>query len=470
MKFNLLFKTISLFMLNTSYLFTRAESINECNEIKENWGNYVSQCINDSGKASEITIKGGITQDLINKLATLSELDTLSFVYVPINDELNFRPLRNLTKLHSVSFDNEKRREYDPFRVRNKLLKYFPNLTRLEFYHVIIGKSALDEIGSLTNLKSVEFYKTTFDEDATFHSFKLLSNLKYLVIESYNRTLKRVSTSLNYLTNLETLEIKANGADVAFISHSTLENLQKLRTIDITNDVGLNLKRIGCLTNLVYLRLVCENTTSLPNNIGNLKKLKELSLYGNPIKTIPDTIGDLESLEDLYLADNQIESIPESIGNLAKLKYLNLARNKITSIPSSIGNLSNLQRLSLDGNQIEIIPDSLENLEKLDHLSLENNKIKVIPDSIGNLKKLDHLLLSSNEIESIPESIGNLESLQYISLSYNKVQSVPDSIGNLNNLQYVYLDHNNITSIPESLKNLSSIRVLNTSYNPIKSE
>jgi len=448
MKFKLLFETIFLFILNT-YLFTRAESINECDEIKNNWEDNISQCkVNDSGKVNYIIVKDGITQDLIDKIATLSELKTISLVYIPFSDELNFRPFRNLTKLNSLCIDYEKRKgEYDPFRVPNKVLKYFPNLTLLSLYHVIIGKSALDEIGTLTKLQSIEIYKTIFDEDATFHSFKSLSNLTHLVIESYNRSLKRVSTSLNYLTNLKNLEIRAHGADFAFLSHSSLKNLQQLKYLDISNDVGLNLDKIGYLTNLILLYLDCENITSLPNTIGNLKMLKEMSLFANPIKTLPDSIGDLESLENLYLADNEIESIPESIGNLKNLRILNFGRNRITEIPSSIGNMTNIEQLYLD-----------------------NNKIKVIPDSIGNLKKLDRVSFTRNEIESIPDSIGNLENLINLSFSYNKIQTVPDTIGNLKSLKYLFLNNNNITSIPDSIKNLSSIKELHLENNPISSK
>jgi len=448
MKFNLLFEAIFLCILNT-YLFTRAESINECDEIRNIWGDNIELCkVNDSGKIYYIDVKGGITQELIDKIATLSELKTMSLVYIPFGEELNFRPFRNHTKLNSLCIDYEKRRgEYDPQRVPSKVIKYFPNLTLLTLYHVIIGKPALDEIGTLTKLQTLEFHKTVFDEDATLHSFKSLTNLTHLVIESYNRSLKRISTSLNYLTNLSNLEIRADGADFAFLTHSSLKNLQQLKYLDITNDVGLNLDKIGYLTNLILLYLDCENITSLPNTIGNLKNLKELSLYSNPIKTLPDSIGDLESLENLYLADNEIESIPESIGNLKNLRILNLGRNRITEIPSSIGDMTNIKQMSLD-----------------------NNKIKIIPDSIGNLKSLDHVSFARNEIETIPDSIGNLENMININLSYNKIQTIPDTIGNLKNLKYLFLNDNNITSIPDSFNNLTSLRELNLENNPISSE
>jgi len=399
MNIKFLFKAISFFMINT-LLFTRAENIDECNELKDSWYDNIKQCkSNDIGKAYYLILEGEINQELIDKIATFSELNTLHLIFVPLTDELDFKPLRKLNKVISLCFDNEMKGEYNPLRVRNKVIKYFPNLTRISFYHVIIGKSALDEIGTLAKLQSIEIHKTTFDEDASLHSFKSLSNLTKLLIDSYKQSLKRISTSLNYLTNLENLEIRAHGADFAFLTHSSLKNLKNLKYLDVSNDIGLNLDKIGYLTNLEYLYLNCENITSLPESIGNLKKLKEIDLYGNPISVIPDTIGDLESLVDLYLGDNNIEVIPESIGNLKNLKYLYLARNQITEIPSSIGNLTNLERLTLSHNKIQSIPDSIGNLKNLKYLYLDENNITTIPDSIKNSSTIKELDISNNPIK-----------------------------------------------------------------------
>ncbi|ORX76556.1 L domain-like protein [Anaeromyces robustus] len=391
MNFKFLFQGISLWILNV-LLLTRAESINECEELKNNWSNnvYLTNL--------EKLIDCEINQELIDKLATCSEINYIQLIQVPLNEELNFKPFRNLNKLTSLSIDYQIMRKYKPLRVRNNVIKYFPNLKILTLLDVIIGKSALDEIGTLKNLHSLDISKTTFDEDSTLHSFKSLSNLTYLTIESYQKSLKRISTSINYLTNLDTLVIRANGADLAFMTHRTLKNLKNLNTLDVTNDIGLNLDKIGDLTNLEYLYLTCKNITSIPDSIGNLKKLKEIDLFGNPISVIPDTIGNLENLVNLYLGDNRIETLPDSIGNLKNLKYLYLARNQITEIPSSIGNMTCLERLTLSNNKLQSIPDSIGNLKNLKYLYLDHNNITTIPDSIKNSTTIKELYLSDNPI------------------------------------------------------------------------
>ena len=67
--------------------------------------------------------------------------------------------------------------------------------------------------------------------------------------------------------------------------------------------------------------------------------------------------------------------IPESIGNLSKLAQLSLSNNNLTgSIPESIGNLKSLFNLNLENNQLSgSIPDTIANLPVLSILLLNDN-------------------------------------------------------------------------------------------------
>eukprot|EP01083_Nonionella_stella_P268415 907382_1 len=53
--------------------------------------------------------------------------------------------------------------------------------------------------------------------------------------------------------------------------------------------------------------------TSLPDNIGNLSKLKTLQLCGNSITTLPLSIGELHENCRLTLCNNPIENVPSSV-------------------------------------------------------------------------------------------------------------------------------------------------------------
>ena len=47
----------------------------------------------------------------------------------------------------------------------------------------------------------------------------------------------------------------------------------------------------------------------------------------------------MENLEFLFLQNNQLLTLPDSIGQLKKLKELHIDGNKINSLPNSLSNL-----------------------------------------------------------------------------------------------------------------------------------
>lgn len=54
----------------------------------------------------------------------------------------------------------------------------------------------------------------------------------------------------------------------------------------------------------------------LPESLGKLTRLKDLSLRGNQLKTLPAWLGNLERLEVLNLDGNQLTALPEWLGSL----------------------------------------------------------------------------------------------------------------------------------------------------------
>jgi len=126
--------------------------------------------------------------------------------------------------------------------------------------------------------------------------------------------------------------------------------------------------------NLKYLNLNSNKYSTIPENIGKLKKLEILDVSYNNLISLPKAIGDLESLKFLYLNYNLITSIPDEIGNLKNLIHTNLSHNEIINIPSSLGNLENLEELYLESNLIDdYLPESLNNLPKLHTITLDFN-------------------------------------------------------------------------------------------------
>ena len=94
--------------------------------------------------------------------------------------------------------------------------------------------------------------------------------------------------------------------------------------------------------------------TSLPEEIGQLTAVAQLSLRGNQLTSLPATIGQLTNLRQLSLADNQLTSLPATIGQLTQLTHLNLRNNQLTQLPAEITALNQLEMLQLQGNPLPL--------------------------------------------------------------------------------------------------------------------
>jgi Leucine-rich repeat (LRR) protein len=163
----------------------------------------------------------------------------------------------------------------------------------------------------------------------------------------------------------------------------------------------------------------------LPETIGNLVNLTELSVSRNKLTSLPETIGNLVNLKKLIASNNDLTSLPETIGDLINLTELEVSNNNLISIPETIGNLTNLTHLYLAGNKLTSLPETIGNLTNLTHLYLGRNKLTSLPETIGKLVKLIELNVSHNKLISLPETISKL-SLQILDIGYNKLEELPE--------------------------------------------
>lgn len=247
-----------------------------------------------------------------------------------------------------------------------------------------------------------------------------------------------------------------------------------------------------------------ETSIKFPHGVIILKNLKKLHITGYKLDTIPDNIGEMENLQDLSFRDcNNIRSVSHNIGHLRKLKRLDLCRTRMNSVPNFILYMPMLEVLNLDNNNIEEIPDQIDNLKNLTELNLGMNPIAYLPDSFSNLNKLTDLNLTLDPIiEHLPDNFGDLINLRTIKLNNIenirhqlknvwarnklrnlpasfaklgqlkeldiyalKIKELPDDIGNLTNLVSLRVEKTYLESLPDSLFDLKKLRHLDIKEN-----
>ncbi|OPZ94418.1 MAG: Internalin-A precursor [Firmicutes bacterium ADurb.Bin419] len=280
----------------------------------------------------------------------------------------------------------------------------------------------LDGIQSLSNLNYLDLSNNKIKDVTPLRELTKL-NILYLKgnqISDYS-PLAAIYNQLNlrdfnmefgiYDRNIES-EIRAKAGKPS--GKLSLEDMQVVTELDLSNKGIVDLQGIQYLTNLRELDLTGNNIKFI-DNLKNLTSLQELSLNQNSIENI-QALSYLKNLEQLDLFSNQISDL-SPLAELVKLKQLSVMENKISDV-SMLKNLLNLEILVLQNNEISDI-SSLGNLVNLKELYLGQNKIEDI-SMMGTLSGLEILMLKDNKISDIT-GLKDLHELQELYLNGNPV-------------------------------------------------
>ncbi|HEY6142204.1 MAG TPA: leucine-rich repeat domain-containing protein [Flavobacterium sp.] len=248
-----------------------------------------------------------------------------------------------------------------------------------------------------------------------------------------------------------------NSPELSNIPES-VKNFKSLSEISIYGTRLTEFPMGFCYTNSLNTFVYGGNLTpTIPKEIGNLKNLKNLTLYSLPLKEIPKEIGNLENLQLLIIFDTKGDNTAAGPFRTGGMQY----------IPKEIGNLKMLQNLELENNNLMEIHKEIGSLNKLTVLSLSDNNLKSLPKEIYNLQNLEILNLSNNPLESISEDISKLKKLELLNLHNTKLKSIPKAIYNMQNLESLILSNNSLESISEEITNLKKLKKLDLSENKI---
>ncbi len=226
-------------------------------------------------------------------------------------------------------------------------------------------------------------------------------------------------------------------------NHLELLSQQKnIRKIYFSGFTNRELIQIGKMKQLVALRLGTTHQLDI-EWLANLKRLKELELYGrfksldpvaNCVKlshlSLSTTIGSfdffkpLEKIKKVWIDSCRAPSDFTSL-NHPSLKELGLTSITKLSNIDSLGDFAELRSLTLSGNQISTLPD-MSGLKELRHFKLGPMAKLKNPEAISSLPKIKEIEFTHINTKLMAEAffflteMSSLDSVDIQFLDYNK--------------------------------------------------
>ncbi|CDW76991.1 leucine rich repeat family protein [Stylonychia lemnae] len=170
-------------------------------------------------------------------------------------------------------------------------------------------------------------------------------------------------------------ELNLKGQKICIIPRSIYQmKFDRVQLLDIRENELVKLEEEICknLCQLKKLDARKNKIREISPHIKAMMQLKVLRLDQNEIQSLPDEIGQLQLLTELSFSCNKVTEIPLSISKLKQLKILNMSENKIKHLPQELGELREIRHLYIHGNRFASFPCSFVNIShQLEELSLE---------------------------------------------------------------------------------------------------
>ncbi|XP_059065105.1 disease resistance protein RPV1-like [Cryptomeria japonica] len=231
---------------------------------------------------------------------------------------------------------------------------------------------SIEHLNHLKKIEIFEGYNVTSLPDEFCH----LQHLEYLVLHECKILL--LPGNFGNLSNLRHVAFvfcnQLRRLPVCFKNVMLLEhlNLQGCSQLKFTSE---DLNFLENIRELQFLNLSgCKQLQELPRHITNQAFLRELYFSGPSLRGVPDNIGELSRLKRMRIEDVMLTNLPTSLGDLFSLTNLDI-RNcpKLDRLPDSLGDLSSLTNLDIrDCPKLKCLPDSIGDLSSLTNLSIKN--------------------------------------------------------------------------------------------------
>ncbi|XP_076134191.1 leucine-rich repeat-containing protein 40 isoform X1 [Alosa pseudoharengus] len=410
----------------------------------------------------------------IGQLINLDDIDLSNNQLTEVPDGVG-----NLTKLVKLNLSNNKLKSLSP-AIRN-----MKNLRMLDCTH-----NQLENIPPiLAQMESLEMLYLRHNKICSLPELPQCKSLKELHVGN-NQITGIQAEYLKHLSALCVLELRDNKLKALPEEVTLLEGLERL---DLTNN----------------------DLTSLPCALGNLPKLKSVSLEGNPLRGIrrdlltkgtgellkylrsrikddpdgntaeqPSTamtlpsqanidVHSIKTLKTLNYSEKQKALIPDDVFDAAEggpVSCVNFSKNQLTAVPPRLVELKDtVSDVNLGFNKLTSIPLEFCMLKQLNHVDLRNNFLSALPPELKDLAKLRSIILSFNRFKAFPDVLYKIPTLETILMSNNQVGAVdPIQLKMLDKLSTLDLQNNDIVQVPPELGNCTSLRALMLDGNPFR--
>ncbi|GLJ44460.1 hypothetical protein SUGI_0932860 [Cryptomeria japonica] len=248
-------------------------------------------------------------------------------------------------------------------------------------------------------------------------SFGDLRNLRHLEL-SHCRNLRRLPASFTNLMLLQHLTLQWCGQLI--LASEDFEKITKLEYLDLSGcdqleELPPHISKQASLRELYLIGM--KGLKELPINIGQLRRLRKMEIRNELLTCLPNSLGELSSLTDLSIQNcPKLESLPISLGDLFSLTNLRIGScPKLKCLPCSLGLLNLLQELTISVcpiSQVDFgaaLPFALSNLKRIFLHKTELCSILISEDRHTRLESLslynnDHL----TEIEALPTTVKSM--------------------------------------------------------------
>lgn len=275
-----------------------------------------------------------------------------------------------------------------------------------------------------------------------------LPNLKVLDVSACG-PLGPLFGTLTLLTSLTRLELKGcslaslpNGLGASLASHLVHLDLAAADRIQPLPWADLSL-----LTRLTYLNLsrlrMHHRDLILDDAFATHPHLVHLDLSYNKTSRLPASVCQLSRLQSLCISSMALTVLPDGLGNLTALTELTSRLNPLVALPSTLTALANLKTACFTSADLgELRAATWQGLTRLETLDLARSKIRACEHAVlsclGNLRSLD---LSYNALQHLPPTISSLTRLTRLDVGDNLLANVSmcDGLGELTQLRELHL-------------------------------